>query len=67
LRVHAAIGRTNVVARSIISDRDAWGSSDESFLDQIDGHGDEGRVDPDRRGSKKRDSELFGFRGSFLV
>ena len=67
LRVHAAIGRTNVVAGSIISDRDAWGSSDESFLDQIDGHGDEGRVDPDRRGSKKRDSELFGFRGSFLV
>ena len=67
LRVHAAIGRTNVVAGSIISDRDAWGSSDESFLDQIDGHGDEGRVDPDRRCSKKRDSELFGFRGSFLV
>ena len=55
------------MARSIISDRDAWGSGNEPLLDQVDGHGDEGRVDPDRRGAKERDSELFGFRGSFLV
>jgi hypothetical protein len=55
------------VTRSIISDRDAWGSSDEPLLDQVDGHGDECWVDPDRWGAKECDTELFGFRGSFFV